>query len=139
MEEGRTYQAVGKLLWYARTSLTCTCGKRGSTYEKFVRGTRGFLRSGRSEIPEQHLSWFTFFRLSREMIWGSCSFLLVRQPDRIHPLAHGRHPHLPCSAQTIDFEKNLVPGELWYAQHQLIELTTRSTVHRVEDSVSKSS
>ena len=67
------------------------------------------------------------------MMWGSCSFLLIRQHDSLRPLAHRRHPYLPSSVQTNGFKQNLVPSELWQAQHQVIELTTRSTVHRVED------
>jgi hypothetical protein len=33
----------------------------------------------------------------------------------------------------FEFKQNLVPAEFWYAQHQVINLTTRSTVHRVAD------
>ena len=33
----------------------------------------------------------------------------------------------------FEFKQNLVPDEFWYAQHQVINLTSRSTVHRVAE------
>ena len=113
--------------------------KNGSTYEKAVKGHTGLFAVWAIGDPGTAAVVVRIFsRITRDDVGGVCfsPYSAARMYTSPCPSPSS---HLPCSTQTIDFEKNLVPGELWYAQHQLIELTTRSMVHHFEDSVSKSS
>ena len=47
-----------------------------------------------------------------------------------------RQPHLFPSTQTIDYKKDLIPGEVQQAKFQVIELTHRSASQCFQDPVS---
>ena len=65
----------------------------------------------RPRIQEDQCEGFASLPLSPELPWASWSFPLAGQPDGVHPVTHRSHPDPSRSAQAIDFEKNLVPGE----------------------------